>query len=291
MPKRLFTPMSKHWCLTINNPVEADVPDWTTMSYCILGKEVGLNGTKHLQGYCCFINRKRLSGAKKVWPRAHLEIKIGSVHEAITYCKKDGNFKEMGIVPLTKEEAFKKRWTDAIDSAKNGKFEDIPADMLVRCYHNFKRIHQDNPPIPEDLKERHNYWVIAPSKYGKSTYVRERWGPSMVTDIYDHGPNKWWIGYKGQPTILLDDFGPRQCMYLGWYMKRWADKFSFPMETKGGGYQIRPKRIVLTSQKTIEQCFPDVQECEAIKNRFTVINLPHWKKRIILKNNKDSVKN
>ncbi len=149
--------------------------DPADFEYLILGKEVGDEGTHHLQGYCVFKNRKQLSGAKKHWPRAHLEIKRGTIAEAINYCKKDDDWQEWGNVPITKEEGTKKRWEDAYDSAKRGKFEEIPKDMLIRCYHNFKRIRQDNPEKPEDLEKKKNYWVLAPSQFGKSTYARKRW--------------------------------------------------------------------------------------------------------------------
>lgn len=139
-----------------------------------------------------------------------------------------------------------------------------------------KRIKQDHPVKPVDLKVKSNFWVLAPTQYGKSTYARRRW-----SDYFDKAPNKWWIGYEGQATVLLDDFGPKECLHLGWYMKRWADLFSFPMETKGGGGQVRPKHIVVTSQYTMEQCFQyDEKVLEAMKERFSVINLEHWETRI-----------
>ncbi len=268
---------SKHWVLTLNNPTSEDGVEPNDFEYLILGKEVGEEGTPHLQGYCVFKNRQYLSGAKKVWPRAHLEIKRGTVEEAITYCKKDGKFEEWGVVPMESGYVEKKRWIDAYESAKARDFEAIPKDMLVRCYHNFKRIAQDNPEIPDDLGEKKNYWIFAPSQYGKSEYVRKRWGPAKKY-IYDKAPNKWWVGYKNQPTIMLEDYGPKQCKHLGWYMKRWADRFSFPIESKGGGRQIRPERIVVTSQYTIEECFADKLEREAIKNRFELLKIKKWKK-------------
>lgn len=272
---------SKHWLFTINN--------WTLQDgqmleeakeqfeYFVCGREIGEDGTRHMQGYVVFLNRKYLTAVKKIFPRAHLEIKSArsTFAECINYCKKDNDFMEHGTAPISNAERCKIKWDLAFENAKKGDFEQIPKDVLIRYYHAFKRIHQDNPPSPEDLTTKKNYWIIAPSQHGKSTYARQRW-----PDYYDKAPNKWFVGYKGQQTILCDDFGPQQCKYIAWYMKRWADLFSFPMETKGGGTQIRPKRIVVTSQYTIEQCFSDEKECEAITNRFKIVNLTHWRSRI-----------
>lgn len=270
---------SKHWCLTINNPEEETDSFWNPalMKYLILAHEVGENNTPHLQGYCIFINRKHLSGVKKVFPRAHLEIKKGKISEAATYCRKDGKFTEWGDIPEDNPgpQANKRKWESAYDSAKQGDFKDIPKDMLVRYYHAFKRIRQDNPPKVDRLGVRHNYWIIAPSGHGKSTYARTKW-----PNFYDKAPNKWWTGYLGQPSVICDDFGPQQCQFLGWYMKRWADVFPFPAETKGGGATIRPKNIIVTSQYSIDECFQDEKVRIAIENRFEVVHLEHYSKRI-----------
>ncbi len=283
MPKRKRqSAKSKHWVLTLNNPTKRDSEtvkrpgtEGSLLDYLILGKEKGEDGTKHLQGYCVFKNRVRLSGVKKIWPRAHLEIRKGTPKEAMDYCKKEGTWREWGVIPVTQGQREKADWDVYYNAAKEGRIEDIPRSYLVRYYAAFKRIKQDNPIVPEDLKEKKNYWVLAPSQYGKSKYARDRW-----PDHFDKAPNKWFIGYKDQTTLLLDDFGPHQCQFLGWYMKRWADHYSFPMETKGGGHQIRPKHVVVTSQYSIQQCFPDPLECDAIANRFKVIELLHWKDRI-----------
>ncbi len=275
---RVRLPKSKHWVFTINNPTDADAltPNQLgQISYLIIGKEVGDEGTPHWQGYVVFINRKRRTGVARFFPRGRLAIKEGTVLEALTYCKKDGDYQEWGTVPVTAQEAVRNNWDDMYAHAKRGEFEEIPKNMLIRYYHAFKRIQQDHPVKPPSLLEKDNEWVLAPSGYGKSTYVRRKY-----EDIYDKAPNKWFVGYQNEETILCDDFGPEQCKYLGWYLKRWADNFSFPMETKGGGRMIRPKHIVVTSQYAIEDCFEDMETVEAINNRFETTNLTHWLTRV-----------
>ncbi len=169
---------------------------------------------------------------------------------------------------------MQRRWDDAYMNAAQGNFDAIPKDMLIKFYAAFKRIAQDNPIIPDDLDHKDNYWIVAPTGFGKSTYAREKW-----PDFYDKAPNKWFVGYKSQESVLCDDFGPDQCKFLHWYMKRWADNFAFPMETKGGGKMIRPKHIIVTSQYSIEECFEDQLVADAIKNRFNVVQLSSWQQR------------
>ncbi len=248
------------------------------MTYMIIGREVGpRNGTPHLQGYVCFKRKRRLTEVKKIFPRAHCERMRGTVEQAVTYCKKEGNYREYGLKPRSFKTVLQEKWDQAYYSARRGNFDDIPKGMLIRNYHAFKRVEQDNPIKPDNLPIKSNLWITAPSGYGKSTFARENY-----RDFYDKAPNKWFVGYKGEATILCDDFGPKQCEYLGWYMKRWADVFPFPMETKGGGKLIRPAHIVVTSQYTIGECFFDILTREAIANRFAVLELRKWQERALI---------
>lgn len=276
MPRIENRKQSKHWIWTLNNPGVNYVPSMDGVDYMIIGYEVSRTGTPHYQGYIVFSQRKRMVAVKKHIPRAHVEIKLGTVDQAIKYSKKDGDYKEWGTVPLTIGEGVKERWDLAKANAIKGNYDEIPSDMLIRYYHSFRRLQQDNPIKPPDLLDRDNVWIVAPTSYGKSTYARKHW-----PNFFDKPPTKWFTGYKGEATILCDDFGPNQCKYLGWYMKRWADKFSFPMETKGGGRQIRPLHIVVTSQYTIDECFEDYRVAAAMKNRFKELHLTHWEQRAL----------
>ncbi len=272
---RCKRPRSRHWCFTINNQLLIDNFDANTIDYLIAGNETGQDGTQHLQGYVCFNTRQYLSGAKKIFPRAHLEIMRGTTRQAVDYCKKDGDWKEWGEEPLTARMAIKKYWLKIYDAAKEGRFEDIPKSVLIQRYHSLKRIHQDNPIVPDDLVERDNTWIIAPSGYGKSTYAREKF-----PNFYDKDPTIWYVGYKEQPVILLDDFGPDQFKGMEWYLKRMTDKFPYPIQSKGGGTTIRPQHIVVTSQYEINECFPDDPLMQdAMHSRFNVLRLTHWRRR------------
>jgi len=258
---------SKHWCFTINNYTDADIPIIGELySYLVYGKEVGEEGTRHLQGYCTFAKRKSAKQVSKLLPRAHLEQMYSTPQAASDYCKKEGDFVEEGEIPLTKEQGTKRHWDDMWDNAKKGDLDAIPTQHRIMHYHTLKRIKQDYQVAPPDIEEVCGEWHYGAPGTGKS-FTTRRDHPGF----YDKPLNKWWDGYQGQDTIIIDDLGSKQGEWIGDLLKRWSDRYSFPAEHKGTTMQIRPKKIIVTSNYTIEQIFPnDRVLCEAIERRFKV---------------------
>lgn len=95
---------SKNWCFTLNNYVQADVDRLmnlgNTVAYLIFGKEVGESGTPHLQGFVCFPLRKTLNAVIQILGQCHCSI-ARFVEQSIEYCKKEGDFEEIGTAPTT----------------------------------------------------------------------------------------------------------------------------------------------------------------------------------------------
>lgn len=262
---------SKYWCYTINNPVESDgPPPEDLVTYNIIAEEVGEEeGTPHYQGYCEMKNVVSLAYMKTLLPRAHIEKRKGTGKEASDYCKKDGNYKEFGVLAPSRGaaggEAMKRRYEEAFKQALTGALNDIDKDLLTRHYHAYKRIKQDNPEPPVPLDDVCGFWYHGPPNTGKSYTARERY-----PDLYDKPANKWFDGYRGEDTVLIDDFDLNHKV-LGHHLKRWADRYAFPAESKGTTTPIRPKRIIVTSNYTIAEIFcEDPVLVTALERRFTV---------------------
>lgn len=94
---------AKNWCFTINNYTQEDGIRLQELGdqvvYILYGHEVGENGTPHLQGFVSFKERKRLLQVKAIIgatdTQPHLEV-CRNISASIVYCKKDGNFVEIG---------------------------------------------------------------------------------------------------------------------------------------------------------------------------------------------------
>jgi hypothetical protein len=267
---------SKYWCFTINNPADgyADIDNAKGWSYCIIGDEVGEEGTPHHQGFIAYPYRIRFSTLKKQLPKAHIEPLRSTTKNAINYCKKDGHYIEFGEPPLDTTRfggasggnQKKANYQKMIDLAKNGeldKIAEVDPVCYVQHYHSFKRIIQDNPASIPDLGDVCGEWIYGETGIGKSRTAR-----AENEDIYDKPCNKWWDGYRGEETVLIDDFDKNHVV-LGHHLKRWGDRYSFPAEQKGTTVQIRPKKVVVTSNYSIEEIFVgDEALIQALKRRY-----------------------
>lgn len=262
-------PKSRSYCFTINNYGEDDLEQLEQIecTYIVYGNEVGDSGTPHLQGYVRFKNARQFGSVSKDFPRAHLEIARGSPKQNRDYCTKSGEFIERGEFPDDGGLCEKQRWEDARKSAKEGKFDDIPADIYLRCFGSIKRCWLEDRADPVDLETRPFYgtWIWGAPGTGKSHYVRTNY-----QEIYLKDCNKWWCGYHGQKTVVVDEIGPEH-VFMGQLLKKWADKWTFKAEWKGGSAVIRPHEIVVTSNYTIEEIWKDFpSDIAALKRRFEV---------------------
>jgi len=274
------------WCYTLNAEKDASGgwKDWTPeelkmipedkVSYHVFGKEVAPDtGRPHLQGFVIFKNRIMLAGLKKFNKRAHWEVKVrGSTYtQAADYCKKDGDFTEFGQLPpnpgaaggQATKERYEKMWVDC----KKGDFEAIDKDLLIRHYHTAKRIRQDFHPRCESLPNVCGHWFYGKPNTGKSFWARHDNPNHFVKPC-----NKWWDGYQGEDVVILDDFD-KQHNCLGHHLKTWADRYAIPAEMKGTTVNIRPKKLIVTSNYTIEEIFGnDSALVAALTRRYTVRN-------------------
>lgn len=269
---------SRGWCFTVNNYSESDVELIRVLAqdcvYLVFGREVGEQGTPHLQGYVYFDAVKSAKRVKAILPvGAHHERAKGSAIQNFRYCSKDGDFEEFGQRPMSqseKGEAEKERWKLARECAVSGRLDGIPDDIYVRYYRALKEIGKDNMGRPVELDGVCGKWLYGDAGTGKSRYAAEHF-----PGHYMKMPNKWWDGYQGEENVVMDDMDPDHAV-LRHHLKRWADRYPFIGETKGGAIAIRPKLFVVTSQYSIDEMFrnkdgsPDVQTIAAIKRRFEV---------------------
>lgn len=271
---------SRDYCFTINNYTEDHINLLAEIDcvYVVYGKETGASGTPHLQGYIRFKSPKTLKAASKAVPNAHLERKAGTVKQAVDYCKKDGDVYERGEIPMTNEEkgaCNKRRYEEALQAAKEGRMDDIPADLLTRHYGTYKKIREDYLPKPAALEELNNEWRYGPTGTGKTRGAHEEYPNAYIKKAN----TKWWDGYNGEEVVIIDDVD-RYHVQLGYEFKIWLDHGPFPAERKGGTKLIRPKKFIITSNYHPNEIWQDPQTLDPVLRRVKLVrfgpNPPNW---------------
>ena len=264
----------KNWCFTLNNPVQSDHEDLAVVDckYLIYGDELAPStGTPHLQGYIVFKTNKRLAAVKAVMPpRIHLELARGSTEQNVQYCTKDGWITERGERPQSKLQVGSlnaQRFKDAFSAAKEGRLEDIPEDIRMRYYATIKQIAKDHMTKPAELLSVCGLWIYGASGTGKTHAVVRAYPDRYIKPL-----NKWWDGYQAEKVVHLDELAPSHASWIAPYLKKWADKWPFDAETKGGAAQLRPQQVIVTSNYSISQMGFCEEDRLAIERRFKQVN-------------------
>lgn len=170
-----------HWVATINNFIDQDlamfIANRDSFTYYVHGAEIGASGTRHLQCYLVFKNKKRFNYVKKLFPRAWIQVKskFSTPQQAADYCKKDGNFIEYGELPQPQYaaggQATADKWQQAKTAAKEGKLDEAPPDIYVRYYNALKKIEIDErnkvKPRTLDWKKSPNQWYYGVTGTGR----------------------------------------------------------------------------------------------------------------------------
>ncbi len=267
---------SRAWVFTLNNYTSIESIGITTMlidlcKYLTFGREVGKEGTKHLQGLI-YLKQKRTRSAVSKLPgmkRAYLDIKRGTFKQAREYCQKDGDWFEKGDCPMDQSDkgaASKESYRKLIELAKNGSFnkimEDHPREFLSR-YSTIKNIFKDYGKKAKRLDKIDNLWLYGAPGTGKSHFARE----INPESTFCKNKNKWWDNYQNEEVVIIDDFDKNHSC-LGSHLKIWSDKYAFSAEVKGSAFNIRPKRIIVTSNYQPTDIWEDEMMVKAIERRF-----------------------
>lgn len=238
-----------------------DVSSWPDVAYCAWQLEQCPDtGRLHWQGYVEFVGQKTWSWVHENCEgleTAHLERRRGSQSAARNYCMKEesrihgpyeyGEMKEQG-----KRSDLEEIRGKIVNGVSEAQIADDHFGSWVRyhrAFREFKRVRHLEPvrDWPMEL-----ILFIGPSGTGKSSRARAAypgayWGPK----------GKWWDGYTGEETIIIDEMYGHRMPYTE--LLQLMDRYPYQVETKGGMVQITSRRIVFTSNQEPQDWYDSVK--------------------------------
>lgn len=187
---------------------------------------------------------------KKLDGKAHWEIAKGTADQNIKYCTKEDTRVagpwQVGEPMTAGHRSDLDKAASMLDEGKTIR------DVAMECKSTFIRYHRGLQAYqniclaaPRQLMETGpEVWVFCgKTGAGKSHRAWSRW-----PDAYRKPANgKWWDGYRGQETVIFDDFKGSAMSLHDFQLV--VDKYPLDVEFKGGFISLSAKRYVFTSNK------------------------------------------
>jgi len=272
----------RNWCFTLNNYTPSEeiaIKTWSgpNTSYIVFGQEVGEEkGTPHLQGYLEFENAHRGSALKKLFSgRISWRARLGTAHQASTYCKKGEqptaewneskefgpNFGKNAVVFEQGTMSAQGKRSDLNDVGQAVLAGETMREIATTYPSTFIKYHKGIQALKQaadgifDFEDRTTkpkvVWRWGATGVGKTRTARDAHKSFYIKD-----GTHWWDGYKQQEAIIIDDFDGK------WPYRdllRLLDYGPYQGQFKGGYVKINSPYIYITCEYPPETAFRNIE--------------------------------
>ena len=250
---------SKRWCFTFNNYTENDCDTIRGLSasndvVCLsVGREVGTNGTRHLQGYLELDRPRRMGGVKTLLGSntVHLEVARGSREQNVQYTSKEGDVLASIIGPdqdpgkrndlLALQEAIRNS-TPIVEYADSS-----PSNLgvVLKYYRGIEWLQAKR--VPARNFRTQCVWFYGTTGSGKTRRAHEESQALCPSSVWwsPDSSLKWFDGYAGHKGVIIDEFSggaelPKLLQLL--------DRYPCRVAVKGSFVEWAPRIVWITSQ-------------------------------------------
>lgn len=242
---------------------------------CFIGVEMCPSTEKiHFQGYIRFHNAKDFKSAKRwfAMDKIHIEPAQGNDRHNYDYCLavgkyagKEGHIEKLINIGTPAEQGKRTDIERAVDIVKDKRSMSAVLDEVPNyqaCRHAELYLKYNETPRP--VGKINVIWIYGASETGKTKHVYDNCSAPFRPLNY-----KWWEGYDGHKTVLIDDFRKDYCKYHE--LLTLLDIYPFRVETKGGSRQVQFDTIYITSPYSPQETYDTREDIYQLTRRITQV--------------------
>lgn len=230
-------------------------------SYLVGQRELGgKSGTLHGHCYIYFPDKCRFNPLRK-WllkvfecKDVNIAVAQGKPSQARDYCTKSdtqvsNTTFEYGSLPKAGSRTDLTEVADAItEGASTTELATRFPTQFIKFHRGIQALIAATRIVPRDpTVECDVYWWFGPTGVGKSRMAFETYPDAYVK----MGGNKWWCGYEGEKTVIMDDYRAGAIPFSE--TLRQLDRYAHRVEAKGYSLHLSATRFVITTNMRPEE--------------------------------------
>ncbi len=262
----------KTWVFTLNNYNSADEEKFQalTCTHIVYGREIGVNGTPHLQGWVTFKTSKTFKKCKEtICKKSHWE--PGRAIDGDNYCRKDGDFFEKDSRQPGARNDIKKACVAVLE----GGLAAAEDHMLCKYSKGLKEVMRIRAPKRKLTDPFEVYWLCGPSGSGKTTWAMNKIaeietanalsnldGASTTPSIYfepdeNNAGQLSFETYEGEHILFIDEFR-NNCGFRT--LLKLLEPYGWKLPGRNISTHSNFRRIYITSIHNPYDCYPNITE-------------------------------
>lgn len=217
---------------------------YVEFTYVIVGLEVCPNTQRqHLQGYAELKDKVAIGTLRALMPQGHFENRRGMAAEAATYCKKEGNFWEVGVM---KQQGKRSDIATVKDMMRGG----AGMEHIITNTDSYQAMSFAIKALPFFEQKRDwvpvVHWFHGPSGTGKTSTAYEGAIAKYGRVHIQNAACPWWQGYDAHEAVIIDEVRAGSALNFVTLLSL-LDRYPCTIECKGGSRQFLAREIWLTS--------------------------------------------